>query len=113
MSVAVSWAQRIFRVWRGFPPPKNFGAPSSTSTDAPARRALMAAHSAALPPPITSTSYLRAKSTMPCCQRSLDGNQRRRWTMPPGELLDGDGRARLDGFAIAKDGKRSDDAAGG
>jgi len=28
----------------------------NTRTDAPARRALMAAHSAALPPPITRTS---------------------------------------------------------
>src|SRR3954454_16261178 len=64
MSVAASWAQRMLRVWRGVAPPKKFGAPSSTSTDAPALRALIAAHSAALPPPITSTSNFRERSTM-------------------------------------------------
>src|SRR3954453_17828682 len=34
------------------------------STLAPARAAAIAAHSAALPPPATSTSYLRARSAM-------------------------------------------------
>src|SRR3954454_2130583 len=64
MSVAASWAQRMLRVWRGVAPPKKFGAPSSTSTDAPDLRALIAAQSAALPPPITSTSNFRERSTM-------------------------------------------------
>src|SRR6185312_16874082 len=41
------------------------GAASSTSTDAPERRALMAAQSAALPPPTTRTSNFRVRSTKP------------------------------------------------
>src|ERR1700722_4321532 len=64
MSVAESWAQRMLRVWRGVAPRGNFWAPPRTSTEAPERRALIAAHSAALPPPITSTSNFRIKSTI-------------------------------------------------
>src|SRR5947208_10648654 len=56
----------MLRVWRVLPPRYNFGAPSSTSTDAPPRRALIAAHSAALPPPITSTSYLPLMPSARC-----------------------------------------------
>src|SRR6266540_771427 len=54
--------QRRLRVWRLLPPRKCFGAHSTSCTLAPARRALIAAHSAALPPPSTRTSQLREAS---------------------------------------------------
>src|SRR5437867_12613718 len=54
--------QRRLRVWRLLPPRKCLGAHSSKSTFMPARRAVMAAHSAALPPPNTKTSYIREVS---------------------------------------------------
>src|ERR1035437_6607164 len=53
---------RKLRVWRLLPPRNCRGACSSSSTLAPASRAVMAAHSAALPPPTTSTSQVRLKS---------------------------------------------------
>ncbi len=62
--MAVSWAQRMLRVWRVLPPRMNFGAASTTSTEAPPRRAAIAAHSAALPPPTTSTSYFLERSAI-------------------------------------------------
>src|SRR6516164_3095762 len=52
------------RVWRLLPPRKSLVALSSTSTRAPARRAVMAAHSPALPPPTTSTSKGRVRSAI-------------------------------------------------
>ena len=42
------------------PPRHSRGADSSSSTLAPASRAISAAHSAALPPPITRTSTMAA-----------------------------------------------------
>src|SRR5688500_3668268 len=50
--------QRRFRVWIELPPRHSCGAASSISTETPASRAVSAAHSAALPPPITSTSVI-------------------------------------------------------
>jgi hypothetical protein len=47
---------------------------STTRTRAPARRAQIAAHIAALPPPMTSTSYKRFDSCMN--QRSLSPRNR-------------------------------------
>ena len=47
---------RRLRVWRLLPPRIGAGACSSTSTEAPASRAVMAAVSAALPPPTTTMS---------------------------------------------------------
>src|SRR5687768_5457270 len=44
------------RVWRLLPPRKSFVAASSSRTRAPARRAQIAAHNPALPPPTTRTS---------------------------------------------------------
>src|ERR1700734_3442530 len=102
MSVAASWAQRMLRVWRGLPPRENIVAPSSTSPETPVRRALIAAHNAALPPPITSTSNLRLRSTMPCCLSRSHRNQD----------LRGDGIPRRDGLAAAIDGQRRENAAG-
>jgi hypothetical protein len=64
VSVAASWAQRMLRVWRVFPPRQNLSAASTTSTDEPARRAAIAAQSAALPPPATSTSYFLVRSAI-------------------------------------------------
>ena len=56
--------QRRLRVWGcEFPPRQACGDASSNSTLAPASRAISAAHSAALPPPITNTSIKVA----PCC----------------------------------------------
>ena len=52
---AVCMARRL-RVCRLLPPRIARGACSTSSTRAPASRAVMAAHRAALPPPITSTS---------------------------------------------------------
>src|SRR5512139_2149714 len=46
----------MLRVWRLFPPRKCRGAHSSSVTAAPFSRAVMAALSAAAPPPITNTS---------------------------------------------------------
>ena len=54
---------RMLRVWRLLPPRKWIGADSTTRTARPRLRAVMAAQSAALPPPITSRSYRREKST--------------------------------------------------
>src|SRR5437867_4716856 len=54
--------QRRLRVCRLLPPRKCLGAHSSRSTLLPARRAVMAAHNAALPPPNTKTSYIREVS---------------------------------------------------
>src|SRR5919205_882075 len=54
----------MLRVWRVLPPRQNFEAISQRITLAPARAAAMAAHSAALPPPATSTSYLRERSAI-------------------------------------------------
>ena len=48
--------QRKLRVWPELPPRHSRGADSSSITLAPASRAIKAAHSAALPPPITKTS---------------------------------------------------------
>jgi hypothetical protein len=44
------------------------GADSSSSTRLPASRAIRAAHSAALPPPMTSTSVSKASVFMMGCQ---------------------------------------------
>src|SRR5512147_1578536 len=55
---------RRFRVWRLLPPRIARGACSTRRTRAPASRAVIAAQSAALPPPITSTSYGRDRSTI-------------------------------------------------
>src|SRR5690348_12377064 len=52
----------MLRVCRLLPPRNATGADSTTSTLAPAARALIAAHRAALPPPSTSTSHLREGS---------------------------------------------------
>src|ERR1022692_3555145 len=118
MSVAASWAQRILRVWRVLPPPENFGAPSSTSTEAPVRRALIAAHNAALPPPITSTSNLRLRSTMPCCLSRLHGNKNQHWSkaicLLRHDLAWGrDGLLDSNGLAVAIDHEGGDDAKDG
>src|ERR1700694_3885784 len=51
--------QRRLRVWRLLPPRKCLGAHSRQRTLLPARRAVIAAHSAALPPPNIKTSYTR------------------------------------------------------
>ena len=51
--------QRRLRVCTELPPRQSRGAASSTHTEAPASRAVNAAHNAALPPPITSTSIMR------------------------------------------------------
>src|SRR5690625_4562912 len=48
--------QRRLRVCCEFPPRHSLGEPSSNITFAPSSRARKAAHKAALPPPITSTS---------------------------------------------------------
>jgi hypothetical protein len=48
--------QRRLRVWAELPPRQSRGAASSNITLAPASAAIKAAHKAALPPPITSTS---------------------------------------------------------
>jgi hypothetical protein len=49
--------QRKLRVWAELPPRHSGGADSSTQTRAaPDSRAIKAAHSAALPPPMTNTS---------------------------------------------------------
>src|SRR3984957_3273591 len=118
MSVAASWAQRMLRGWRVFYPRENCGAPSSTSTEAPARRALIAAHNAALPPPITSTSNLRERSTMPCCLSPLHGNQNRHWStaicLLGHDLAGGrDGLLDRNGPAVAIDHEGGDDAKDG
>src|SRR4029077_4678042 len=91
------------------------GAPSGAAADAPTRRAPIAAHNAALPPPITSTSNLREKSTMRFCY--LIGMEIRSGSRPGagrpaagGGVLRGDGFARFDGLAAAIDGERCDDA---
>src|SRR5689334_10655092 len=55
--------QRRLRVCCELPPRHSFGEASSTSTLAPASRAISAAHSAALPPPTTSTSIMGTNST--------------------------------------------------
>src|SRR6185437_1807328 len=52
----------MLRVWRLLPPRKWTGADSTTSTEAPFARAVIAAQRAALPPPSTSTSRGRAGS---------------------------------------------------
>src|SRR3990170_206184 len=52
------------RVWRLLPPRKTSGELSRMSTLAPARLAVIAAQSPALPPPITRTSKLRAESSI-------------------------------------------------
>ena len=49
--------QRKFRVWRELPPRICSGADSRMITSAPASAASIAAQSAALPPPMTTTSY--------------------------------------------------------
>src|SRR5437660_1536074 len=54
--------QRRLRVCRLLPPRKCLGAHSSRSALLLARLAVMAAHSAALPPPNTKTSYIRETS---------------------------------------------------
>jgi len=46
----------MFRVCEELPPRHSLGADSSNVTDAPDSLAINAAHKAALPPPITSTS---------------------------------------------------------
>src|SRR3546814_14358987 len=50
--------QRKLRVCCEFPPRHSLGADSRIMTLAPASRAISAAHSAAFPPPITSTSSI-------------------------------------------------------
>jgi hypothetical protein len=50
--------ERMLRVCGELPPRQGFGALSSSITDAPASRAVSAAHKAALPPPITNTSSM-------------------------------------------------------
>src|SRR5947199_877956 len=55
--------QRKLRVWRLLPPRKCLGAHSSKATLLPARRAVIAAQSAALPPPRIRTSYVLETST--------------------------------------------------
>src|SRR5499426_733299 len=57
--------QRRFRVWRLLPPRNAFGADSTSRTEAPSFRAVIAAQSAAFPPPRTRTSYARARSGIP------------------------------------------------
>src|SRR3569833_2755809 len=56
--------QRRFRTCIELPPRQLCGADSRSSTDAPASRAISAAHSAAFPPPMTRTSGV-------CCIRHL------------------------------------------
>src|ERR1700733_10320491 len=77
----------MLRVCRVLPPRKNFGGASSTTTEAPARRALMAAHKAALPPPITSVSYFFSLSIVGCFICGVATEQDRtarlfRWAAP-------------------------------
>src|SRR4030095_8097516 len=55
---------RMLRVCRLLPPRKSFVALSSSSTRAPARRAVIAAHSPALPPPTIRTSTDDLRSAM-------------------------------------------------
>src|SRR5690606_9430491 len=55
-SCGASCMQRILRTCAELPPRQARGAASSSSTLAPASRAIRAAHRAALPPPITRTS---------------------------------------------------------
>src|ERR1700744_4369166 len=54
--------QRRLRVCCELPPRHSRGADSSSNADAPASRAIKAAHNAALPPPITNTSTIRVVS---------------------------------------------------
>src|SRR5690554_3913352 len=56
--------QRRLRVCMELPPRHSLGAASNSKTLAPASRAVSAAHKAALPPPITSTSYVGAGLTI-------------------------------------------------
>ena len=54
--VGPSCIARRLRVCRLLPPRNTCGACSSTITEAPVSRAVIAAHNAALPPPMTATS---------------------------------------------------------
>src|SRR5438552_13835651 len=69
--------QRRLRVCRLLPPRKCLGAHSSRRTLLPARRAVMAAHSAALPPPNTRTSYMRKPSRTQSFARRVSERLRR------------------------------------
>src|SRR5437870_12368249 len=69
--------QRRLRVCRLLPPRKCLGAHSSRSTVLPALRAVMAAHSAALPPPKTRTSYMRETSRTQSFARRVSERLRR------------------------------------
>jgi hypothetical protein len=56
--------QRRLRTCIELPPRQARGADSSIKTEAPASRAISAAHNAALPPPITRTSGIAADDTL-------------------------------------------------
>ena len=87
-----SCMQRMLRVCGELPPRQALGAASRSSTDAPASRAVRAAHNAALPPPITSTSsngsfprrcaQCTAPTVRPARTRARDDPGRRRLTRP-------------------------------
>ena len=68
-SCGASCMQRRLRVCCELPPRHACGADSSISTDAPASRAISAAHSAAFPPPMTSTSTIHASLGRHCMAR--------------------------------------------
>src|SRR5262245_46496823 len=107
MLVGASCAQRKLRVWRLLPPRSARGARSRTNTRAPARRAVSAAESPALPPPMTTTSYCASASLMPPPttleqerrgERQRRGREQRRGDRPRDEhgeisLADRDGAA--------------------
>ena len=59
-SCGASCMHRKFRVCTEFPPRHSKGADSNKSTEAPASRAVNAAHNAALPPPTTIISNIFA-----------------------------------------------------
>src|SRR5438034_757251 len=94
--------QRRLRVCRLLPPRKCLGAHSSRRTLFPARRAVMAAHSAALPPPSTRTSYMRetSRTWSFACNADQRCSERRELRVGLGELV------RFDGAAFGKRGRK-------
>src|SRR6188768_1793212 len=106
--VGAACAQRKLRVWRLLPPRSARGAHSSTSTRAPSSRAVTAAQSPALPPPMTRTSYCAPALFMPpptleherSDERDERGRDQRRGNWPRDEhaqvaFADRDGAAEL------------------
>jgi len=79
--------QRRLRVCWELPPRHSARAASSSSTLAPASRAISAAHKAALPPPITRTSIMAGNPAPDAARKSLECGKAQReisWIKPVG-----------------------------